>query len=227
MSKNSPSKSPESEHEPTQGGVQEVPDDAGLSRAEIDPTRDSAASNKEPCYKVDYERIIPGGTLLVLFLTFLAALYAGYEAKRLADLTQTAISDTQYANQIANTSARAAIMQATQNRARLWVQVADRPDLIEEQSPYVRVKLKFSITNYGQSPAIITGSLFHLFWTMDEPDPTQDIQTSQIHQTAVWPPDMGAEIRDLGRLQYKTIPANTGYEIHKDFISCPRETTTR
>jgi hypothetical protein len=35
------------------------------------------------------------GTLIVLFLTFFAALFAGYEARRLADLTDTAVTDTQ------------------------------------------------------------------------------------------------------------------------------------
>jgi hypothetical protein len=40
---------------------------------------------------------VENGTLLVLFFTFLAAVYAGYEAKRLADATGVSISDARSA----------------------------------------------------------------------------------------------------------------------------------
>jgi hypothetical protein len=50
----------------------------------------NADASGNPPYNFNYERIIAGGTLFVLFLTFLAALFAGIEADKLVIQTRKA-----------------------------------------------------------------------------------------------------------------------------------------
>jgi hypothetical protein len=126
----------------------------------------------------------------------------------------------------AKASAGAAFEQATQNRARIWIEGGDwpKPDLPipNPPGPYVSLNMSFTIVNYGPTPAIITGAMFHLFWTPEEPDPLNPAADA-LHEFAVWPPDTGAEINssllDSGPL--RSIPGNTSKIIHKKFNFMP------
>jgi hypothetical protein len=80
--------------------------------------------------------------------------------------------------------------------------------------------MSFTIVNYGPTPAIITGAVFHLFWTPEEPDPLNPAADA-LHEFSVWPADIGAEIDTLDDGPLRSIPDNTSKIIRKKFNFMP------
>jgi hypothetical protein len=119
-------------------------------------------------------------------------------------------------------TAKAAEEQATQNRARIWIEINDRgTNVLNVPASYVSLALSFKITNYGASPAIITAVIFHLFWTLEEPDPLAP-DAQKLHETAVWPADLGAGVGSLPDfVMTRGVAANTSITVQKWFNFIP------
>jgi hypothetical protein len=102
---------PHSEPDASQQNAGDKPADVAASGTPQKPNCDSKTADN-PTNNPNYDRIISAGTLFVLFLTFLAALFAGLEADRLVIETRKAIRHSDLAARIQHEDTLAALQKA-------------------------------------------------------------------------------------------------------------------
>jgi hypothetical protein len=189
MTSNGGSEPSDSEAKPGPEKTGQSPSDSTVP-ATPHSANDADSSGQRPSGP-NYDRIISSGTLVVLFLTFLAALYAGMEADRLANLTEKAVghadtaAKTQHSDTLAalqkaedaNTTARTVAEQQAKDTAialAISKQAADAAktqseanrDQVSIMKSQLRANLKIRIENYAlNKDNQIIGWLFTPVWT--------------------------------------------------------------
>jgi hypothetical protein len=166
-------------------------------------------------------RALISWTAVLAFATVVSAVVAGFTLTAIQgqlDEMRKAAVDAKTTADAAKKSSEATERLSTSNRAWLLVRFISRDDATISPGGFFATDARFQIRNYGQTPAIITSAIPHLFFQIGilgkEPDPVAQ-EAAKLH-----------EIRDVILIDRKTgdqLPANNFFSHDAQVIIGPNE----